>query len=65
MSVPELSESDGIMWMSYLEAKVKDTKDNQKPTAEKLERLRREKVGPQHCSVVTGCLFSVGVASNS
>lgn len=44
VSVPELSESDGIMWMSSLEAKVKDTKDNQKPTAEKLERLRREKI---------------------
>uniref|UniRef100_A0A8V1AJU6 Probable ATP-dependent RNA helicase DDX52 n=1 Tax=Gallus gallus TaxID=9031 RepID=A0A8V1AJU6_CHICK len=44
VSVPELSESDGIMWMSSLEAKVKDTKDNKKPTAEKLERLRREKI---------------------
>ncbi|XP_072209635.1 probable ATP-dependent RNA helicase DDX52 isoform X2 [Excalfactoria chinensis] len=44
VSVPELSESDGIMWMSSLKAKVKDTKDNKTPTAEKLERLRREKI---------------------
>ncbi|XP_021271868.1 probable ATP-dependent RNA helicase DDX52 isoform X1 [Numida meleagris] len=44
VSMPELSEGDGIMWMSSLEAKVKDTKDNKKPTAEKLERLRREKI---------------------
>ncbi|XP_015736629.1 probable ATP-dependent RNA helicase DDX52 isoform X2 [Coturnix japonica] len=43
-SVPEVSEGDGIMWMSSLEAKVKDTKDNKKPAAEKLERLRREKI---------------------
>ncbi|OXB79073.1 UNVERIFIED_CONTAM: hypothetical protein H355_005949, partial [Colinus virginianus] len=40
----ELPESDGIMWMSSVEAKVKDTKDNKQPTAEKLERLRREKI---------------------
>lgn len=65
VSMPELSESGGIMWMSSLEAKVKDTKDNKKPTAEKLERLRREKVGPPHSSVATDRLSSVGVASNS
>ncbi|NXS12717.1 DDX52 helicase, partial [Neodrepanis coruscans] len=33
----------GIRWMSSLEAKVEDAKDK-KPTAEKLERLRREKI---------------------
>uniref|UniRef100_A0A8C3GR43 Probable ATP-dependent RNA helicase DDX52 n=1 Tax=Cairina moschata TaxID=8855 RepID=A0A8C3GR43_CAIMO len=38
-----LSENSGIMWMSSLEAKIKGTKDK-KPTAEKLERLRREKI---------------------
>ncbi|KFO98908.1 putative ATP-dependent RNA helicase DDX52 [Calypte anna] len=42
-SVPELSESNGIKWMSSLEATFKDTTDK-KPTAEKLERLRREKI---------------------
>uniref|UniRef100_A0A8C3D3Q2 Probable ATP-dependent RNA helicase DDX52 n=1 Tax=Cairina moschata TaxID=8855 RepID=A0A8C3D3Q2_CAIMO len=42
-SIPELSENSGIMWMSSLEAKIKGTKDK-KPTAEKLERLRREKI---------------------
>ncbi|XP_009983915.1 PREDICTED: probable ATP-dependent RNA helicase DDX52 isoform X2 [Tauraco erythrolophus] len=42
-SMPELSESNGIKWMSSLEAKIEDAKDK-KPTAEKLERLRREKV---------------------
>uniref|UniRef100_A0A8B9TEZ1 Probable ATP-dependent RNA helicase DDX52 n=1 Tax=Anas platyrhynchos TaxID=8839 RepID=A0A8B9TEZ1_ANAPL len=42
-SIPELSENNGIMWMSSLEAKIKGTKDK-KPTAEKLERLRREKI---------------------
>lgn len=36
--------------MSSLEAKIKGTKDK-KPTAEKLERLRREKVGPQHSNI--------------
>ncbi|XP_009707976.1 PREDICTED: probable ATP-dependent RNA helicase DDX52 [Cariama cristata] len=39
----ELSESNGIKWMSSLEAKFEDAKDK-KPTAEKLERLRREKI---------------------
>ncbi|XP_071621416.1 probable ATP-dependent RNA helicase DDX52 [Heliangelus exortis] len=43
VSVPELSENNGIKWMSSLEATFKDTKDK-KPTAEKLERLRREKI---------------------
>ncbi|XP_041325316.1 probable ATP-dependent RNA helicase DDX52, partial [Pyrgilauda ruficollis] len=43
MSMPELSENNGIKWMSSLEAKFEDAKDK-KPTAEKLERLRREKV---------------------
>ncbi|NWI67655.1 DDX52 helicase, partial [Todus mexicanus] len=33
----------GIKWMSSLEAKFEDAKDK-KPTAEKLERLRREKI---------------------
>ncbi|KAM6110781.1 putative ATP-dependent RNA helicase DDX52 [Pterocles gutturalis] len=42
-SMPELSESNGIRWMSSLEAKFEDAKDK-KPTAEKLERLRREKI---------------------
>ncbi|KFZ54321.1 putative ATP-dependent RNA helicase DDX52, partial [Podiceps cristatus] len=42
-SILELSESNGIKWMSSLEAKFEDTKDK-KPTAEKLERLRREKI---------------------
>ncbi|XP_065588147.1 probable ATP-dependent RNA helicase DDX52 isoform X2 [Cyrtonyx montezumae] len=44
VAMSELSESNGIMWMSSVEAKVKDTKDNKQPTAEKLERLRREKI---------------------
>ncbi|KAM6315488.1 putative ATP-dependent RNA helicase DDX52 [Podargus strigoides] len=38
-----LSESDGIKWMSSLEVKFEDAKDK-KPAAEKLERLRREKI---------------------
>ncbi|XP_005233748.1 probable ATP-dependent RNA helicase DDX52 [Falco peregrinus] len=42
-SIPELSESNGIKWMSSLEAKFEVAKDR-KPTAEKLERLRREKI---------------------
>ncbi|XP_065503173.1 probable ATP-dependent RNA helicase DDX52 [Caloenas nicobarica] len=42
-SIPELSENNGIKWMSSLEAKFEDAKDK-KPTAEKLERLRREKI---------------------
>ncbi|XP_068011062.1 probable ATP-dependent RNA helicase DDX52 isoform X2 [Melanerpes formicivorus] len=42
-SVAELSESNGIKWMSSLEAKFEDAKDK-KLTAEKLERLRREKI---------------------
>ncbi|XP_075575917.1 putative ATP-dependent RNA helicase DDX52 isoform X2 [Pelecanus crispus] len=42
-SMPELSESNGIKWMSSLEAKFEDAKDK-KPTAEKVERLRREKI---------------------
>ncbi|KAM6049169.1 putative ATP-dependent RNA helicase DDX52 [Chlamydotis macqueenii] len=42
-SMPELSESNGIKWMSSLEAKLEDAKDK-KPTAEKLECLRREKI---------------------
>lgn len=50
------------MWMSSLEAKIKGTKDK-KPTAEKLERLRREKVGPQHSNIATDYLLSVGVSS--
>ncbi|KAM4760178.1 putative ATP-dependent RNA helicase DDX52 [Cyanocitta cristata] len=43
VSMPELSENNGIKWMSSLEAKFEDAKDK-KPTAEKLERLRREKI---------------------
>ncbi|XP_062448386.1 probable ATP-dependent RNA helicase DDX52 [Rhea pennata] len=43
VSVPELSESNGIMWMSSLEAKFKDARDK-KPTAERLERLRKQKI---------------------
>ncbi|XP_068271692.1 probable ATP-dependent RNA helicase DDX52 isoform X1 [Nyctibius grandis] len=39
----ELSERNGIKWMSSLEAKFEDEKDK-KPTAEKLERLRKGKV---------------------
>ncbi|XP_033924971.1 probable ATP-dependent RNA helicase DDX52 isoform X1 [Melopsittacus undulatus] len=42
-AIPELSESNGIKWMSSLEAKYEDAKDK-KPTAEKLERLRRQKI---------------------
>ncbi|KFR09852.1 putative ATP-dependent RNA helicase DDX52, partial [Opisthocomus hoazin] len=42
-SMPELSENNGIKWMSSLEAKSEDAKDK-KPAAEKLERLRREKI---------------------
>ncbi|XP_051491919.1 probable ATP-dependent RNA helicase DDX52 [Apus apus] len=42
-AMPELSENNGIKWMSSLEAKFEDAKDK-KPTAEKLERLRREKI---------------------
>ncbi|XP_010007406.1 PREDICTED: probable ATP-dependent RNA helicase DDX52 [Chaetura pelagica] len=42
-SMPELSENNGIKWMSSLEAKFEDAKEK-KPTAEKLERLRREKI---------------------
>ncbi|XP_027516239.1 probable ATP-dependent RNA helicase DDX52 [Corapipo altera] len=42
-SMPELSENNGIKWMSSLEAKLEEAKDK-KPTAEKLERLRREKI---------------------
>ncbi|XP_069729993.1 probable ATP-dependent RNA helicase DDX52 [Phaenicophaeus curvirostris] len=42
-SIPELSEGNGIKWMSSLEVKFEDAKDK-KPTAEKLERLRREKI---------------------
>ncbi|XP_014736714.1 PREDICTED: probable ATP-dependent RNA helicase DDX52 isoform X3 [Sturnus vulgaris] len=43
VSMPELSENNEIKWMSSLEAKFEDAKDK-KPTAEKLERLRREKI---------------------
>ncbi|KAM8991358.1 putative ATP-dependent RNA helicase DDX52 [Ara ararauna] len=42
-AIPELSESNGIKWMSSLEAKYEDAKDK-KPTAEKLECLRRQKI---------------------
>lgn len=42
--MPELSENNGIKWMSSMEVKFEEAKDK-KPTAEKLERLRREKVG--------------------
>ncbi|XP_027739582.1 LOW QUALITY PROTEIN: probable ATP-dependent RNA helicase DDX52 [Empidonax traillii] len=42
-SMPELSENSGIKWMSSLEAKLEEAKEK-KPTAEKLERLRREKI---------------------
>ncbi|XP_014809765.1 PREDICTED: probable ATP-dependent RNA helicase DDX52 isoform X1 [Calidris pugnax] len=42
-SLLELSGSNGIRWMSSLEAKLEDAKDK-KPTAEKLERLRRQKI---------------------
>uniref|UniRef100_A0A8B9GIZ2 Probable ATP-dependent RNA helicase DDX52 n=3 Tax=Amazona TaxID=12929 RepID=A0A8B9GIZ2_9PSIT len=42
-AILELSESNGIKWMSSLEAKYEDAKDK-KPTAEKLECLRRQKV---------------------
>lgn len=63
-SMPELSESNGIKWMSSLEAKFEDAKDK-KPTAEKLERLRREKVGPWNSNVATDYLVSVGVRSEN
>lgn len=52
--MPELSENNGIKWMSSLEAKFEDAKDK-KPTAEKLERLRREKVGPWNSDVLGFC----------
>ncbi|XP_057255507.1 probable ATP-dependent RNA helicase DDX52 [Pezoporus wallicus] len=42
-AIPELLESNGIKWMSSLEAKYEDAKDK-KPTAEKLECLRRQKI---------------------
>uniref|UniRef100_A0A8D2PHX7 Probable ATP-dependent RNA helicase DDX52 n=1 Tax=Zosterops lateralis melanops TaxID=1220523 RepID=A0A8D2PHX7_ZOSLA len=42
-SMPELSENNGIKWMSSMEVKFEEAKDK-KPTAEKLERLRREKI---------------------
>lgn len=56
----ELSESNGIKWMSSLEAKFEDTKEK-KPTAEKLERLRREKVGSQSSGAADHFLAVVGV----
>ncbi|XP_029469300.1 probable ATP-dependent RNA helicase DDX52 [Rhinatrema bivittatum] len=42
----EDTEGDGILWMSSLAAKLKDTGNSRekKPTAEKLEQLRQEKV---------------------
>lgn len=52
-SVPELSENNGIKWMSSTEAKFEDVKDK-KPTADKLERLRREKVGPGNSDATAG-----------
>lgn len=58
--MPELSETNGIKWMSSLEAKIEDAKDK-KPTAEKLERLRREKVGPGNSGVTRGAWCFVGV----
>lgn len=58
--MPELSETNGIKWMSSLEAKIEDAKDK-KPTAEKLERLRREKVGPGNSGATRGAWCSVGV----
>lgn len=58
--MPELSENNGIKWMSSLEAKFEDAKDK-KPTAEKLERLRREKVGPGNSDATTGSWCSGGV----
>jgi len=62
--MPELSENNGIKWMSSLEAKSEDAKDK-KPAAEKLERLRREKVGAQKSNVATDYLVSAGVSSKS
>lgn len=62
--MPELSENNGIKWMSSMEAKFEDAKDK-KPTAEKLERLRREKVGPGNCDTITGSCCSVGVWSEN
>ncbi|KAM8797261.1 putative ATP-dependent RNA helicase DDX52 [Eudromia elegans] len=43
VSVPELLEDNGIRWMSSLEAKTEDA-SVKKPTAERLERLRKEKI---------------------
>ncbi|XP_019366494.1 PREDICTED: probable ATP-dependent RNA helicase DDX52 [Gavialis gangeticus] len=46
ISASELPENDGILWMSSLEAKLKNTREmgEKKPTAEKLEQLRQEKI---------------------
>ncbi|KAJ1185525.1 hypothetical protein NDU88_002317 [Pleurodeles waltl] len=42
-AVNPLAENNDILWMSSLEAKLKETGER-KPTAEKLERLRQEKI---------------------
>ncbi|XP_019401163.1 PREDICTED: probable ATP-dependent RNA helicase DDX52 [Crocodylus porosus] len=46
ISASELPENDGILWMSSLEAKLKNTREmgEKKPAAEKLEQLRQEKI---------------------
>ncbi|XP_014378174.2 probable ATP-dependent RNA helicase DDX52 isoform X1 [Alligator sinensis] len=46
ISTSELPENDGILWMSSLEAKLKNARETgeKKPTAEKLEQLRQEKI---------------------
>lgn len=63
-AIPELSESNGIKWMSSLEAKYEDAKDK-KPTAEKLERLRRQKVEPWGSNVARDSLDSVGFSTEN
>ncbi|XP_067394188.1 probable ATP-dependent RNA helicase DDX52 isoform X1 [Emydura macquarii macquarii] len=46
VSVSSDVENDGILWMSSLEAKIKGTREKgeKKPTAEKLEQLRQQKI---------------------
>nr|XP_005298894.1 probable ATP-dependent RNA helicase DDX52 [Chrysemys picta bellii] len=46
VSVSSDMEHDGILWMSSLETKIKDTREKgeKKPTAEKLEQLRQQKI---------------------
>ncbi|CAM5104600.1 unnamed protein product [Natator depressus] len=46
VSVRSDVENDGILWMSSLETKIEDTREKgeKKPTAEKLEQLRQQKI---------------------